>query len=517
MPRLLFFFVFFFSCSIIAQEQESGVLSDSEMNALSEAMAIDEEKPSEPIQTSGDITPQELDQINEQASSDQTDAIQGLQCEEEFSDSPPFYISTTTNSSDRWKIGTTVDASSNRIVTENFRNEAGAANKRIARGSIVNVRGENREELERLIRENGEGFKVPVSVQSANDTYKRFHSEENLFVEKGDEGYIWSKSLKAPSEENVFILTEDTYLTPDVADSNLKGKGLRPIVNADGDFKRRVCCEVNVSKQEPNCETSYMYNVIGSSENDPYQNKVVFADHTCFEKDIRPLTNESHGHFNDLVNFMNANYNQEIQLTDLEFNDFGRARLPLAWEENSTATISGAGVGDKFVFYKNGDPFQSDTWGRPTTICSLYNLTDRFYDECIAKPGRSTEDCQARVGDLSFVTPGEKSNGKDLLGHSSHESGNCIDLRPFRSDENYGPTEVGGAGYNRALNEEFIDIAKEMGASPIYLNDSGIKNSTYMDDHHNHIHICFPPENSTVAASCSSRRNSAIEAVANSE
>lgn len=451
MTRSLILFLFFFSFAIEAQEQESGILSDAEMDALNEAIVADEGEPAEPAQTSGDITPQELDQINEQVSSDSANASQGLQCREEFSDSPPFYISTTTNSSDRWNIGTTVDGSSNRIVTENFRNEAGAANKRIARGSIVTVRGENKDELERLIRENGEGFKVPVSVQSANDTYKRFHAEENLFVEKGDEGYIWSKSLNAPNEENVFILTQDTYLTPDVADSNLKGKGLKPIVNADGEFKRRVCCEDGVADQEASCETSYMYNVIGSSNSDPYNNQVVYADHTCFEDDIRPLTDESHGQFNDLVNFMNANYNQNIQLTDLEFNDFGRARLPLGWEENSTATISGAGVGDKFVFYKNGDPFQSDTWGRPTAICSLYNLTDRFYDECIAKPGRSTEDCQARVGDLSFVTPGEKSNGKDLLGHASHESGNCIDLRPFRNDENYGPTVVGGAGYDRSL------------------------------------------------------------------
>lgn len=68
-----------------------------------------------------------------------------------------------------------------------------------------------------------------------------------------------------------------------------------------------------------------------------------------------------------------------------------------------------------------------------------------------------------------------------------------------------------------ALNEEFIDIAKEMGASPIYLNDSQIENSSDMGGHHNHIHICFPPENATVAASCSSRRTTATETVADSE
>jgi hypothetical protein len=536
-----------------------GSLTDAENAAIAAAVAealggvqLDEvsaENEVKPVMTAQEVEAAVLNQGTKPVDVAQT--LQALSCQSSFTDIPPFYVSSTTNRVDAYRNGVNAgDPKYNAI--ENFRNEKGEASKRIARGSIVTVRGENRLELaQKLLKADQEkGWRVPVKVKSANDTYTGLALHKSKFVKKDDEGYIWSKSLGKPGSNQTFVVMEDSYLTPDVESSNLKNKGLKPVTDKDGKYKVNQCCREempepryatnakdgspvkdgngnpirivtedergNIIPDKPvlKCEESYFYTVVGGKGDSELDGKEITINHDCFDKAIRPLVDEEKDQFEEMMAFMNENYGVNMSFDSLMFNDFGSAALPMKNVKDTTAVMAGEGINDKFVYYKNYDPHQSDVWGKPTTLCSLYNLTDKFYDACIKVEGRTAQDCKARVGDLGFVTPGEKPNGKDLLGHRSHNNGTCIDLRPFRNDGSYRGLDVGDAGYDRAMNEEFINMAKEMGASPIYLNDSNIKNSSYMKDHDDHMHICFPPSDPVVSKSCSSRRATPARAVA---
>lgn len=559
------FFIFFlmsFSQLAFSEENKSPVprMTAEELQAfidhqasLQEPVGRDEIK---------DILKRELkDRIREKQNTTKNDSNQ-VNCKEEFSEVPPFLISKV----DKGTAGTekymsaangnrkvTVKGDSSVLAQENFHFENQSKARRISRGTLVTLRGSEEDIKANLARlkAGGKGFRVPVTVTSPNETYQQFTDQKNEvpFVAKNDEGLLWSKSMSSPTKDDRFIVMEDSYLLPDLKDQNLKGKGLEPIVDeVSGKYKINKCRrmeevvryatdgsgdpvldgngnparvvqhdergnEIPAEKVEK-CQISHMYTIVGASGDQSLNGKVISIDHSCFEAGIRPVKKDELDQYENMVKFMNENHGTTLSLDQLEFNDWGKAKLPL--DNLETANISDSSINavrknGKFVYYKNSDAPNIDNWGNPTTICSLYNLTDKFFEKCKETPGRSDEQCMARVGDMSFITPVNKHNpgggwkNKDPLDHKSHHTGNCIDLRPFRNDDDFGRLEHTYSTYDREITQEFVNMAKKFGANNILFNDSKIKGAARAGGHDNHLHICFPPKNKTVKESCSQR------------
>jgi hypothetical protein len=83
--------------------------------------------------------------------------------------------------------------------------------------------------------------------------------------------------------------------------------------------------------------------------------------------------------------------------------------------------------------------------------------------------------------------------------HKTHDTGNCIDIRPSR--KNYDPEhpklQYNWRNYDQGKTKELIELAIQMGAHPVFFNDPDLctgKNkicATSTSAHANHVHLCF--------------------------
>ncbi|MBX2995733.1 MAG: SH3 domain-containing protein [Bdellovibrionaceae bacterium] len=149
--------------------------------------------------------------------------------------------------------------------------------------------------------------------------------------------------------------------------------------------------------------------------------------------------------------------------------------------------------------YNPDSPPGSDAYAAPHTACALGALAQEW--KKTACPGGGG--CRLSWGDISHKTRPRWN------GHVSHTDGECIDIRPFNVGEfsNTGRTWQ-SRGYDRQKTRDFINMARRMGASPIFFNDRQLRKegrSGYASGHENHIHICFK-NNRTTQATCNNFR-----------
>jgi len=110
--------------------------------------------------------------------------------------------------------------------------------------------------------------------------------------------------------------------------------------------------------------------------------------------------------------------------------------------------------------------------------------------------------CKIMMGDLSFGTTQPSS-----WPHSTHRRGWCMDIWPMRK-QGCGEQELTwrSSCYSRSLTQSFVNLLIKHGAdagNQLFFNDPEIKETRYLSNHDDHIHVCFKPSNSIVKNSCS--------------
>lgn len=416
-------------------------------------------------------------------------------CEFAFTTIEPFYVSSVSGvNSENFSIGTVNDSENGEnIATENFWITANKKNKKwISRGTIVKIDASLDQRVsisERIAKD--EGFLVPIEVIRAHNTYKRFKSasEQATHVANKDKGFIWSRSIK-PAQLSQYRVEKESILfnldPTQTAQTLPRGSTLEPVVSDRGQYKTYDCCD----EQKKSCTRTYVFRVNVYNDKGIAQVRELGLDaNQCELTDLRPIPRGSIQDLESMKNLLASQFDMNWNLSDFDINDWGFIRLPLTNEREGTG-ITGVGPGNAYVHYQGGDPQYSDTWGKPYTVCTLLKLTKAWQEQCAGKG------CLPQVGDLAFATPVSKmSDGGGPLGHSTHHSGECIDIRPFRNDDQLEGSTHRSAEYSRSQTEKFLKLAVEMGASPAYFNDQAITKSvpgvTSYKGHDNHIHICF--------------------------
>jgi hypothetical protein len=175
------------------------------------------------------------------------------------------------------------------------------------------------------------------------------------------------------------------------------------------------------------------------------------------------------------------------------------------------------------IHYRSDDPNANDAYGHPTSICAFFQAVKKFNSSCTS-PG-----CRIQWGDFY--------HSDFWYTHVDHVNGSCVDVRPLRKTEGYGPLNIFvyskkctknqdgtqkcttisslNREYDRPNTQKLVDTfiaaggvgkAEENGTVKIpnlLFNDTrGIKGVTRARGHDNHIHVCFPPHNEKVQAAC---------------
>ena len=320
----------------------------------------------------------------------------------------------------------------------------------------------------------------------------------------GDIGYIHARSLERASEY-VYVLNENSPL--------LLTKGPKPTVpiymsmvkEGKGYAVNRCCSKDHVSDQE-HCFDSYKFELRRSDDNSVFKDMYISMDYCNVFDFARPIKD---GELSPLLGAVEATRIQYPE-TDLFNLDIlvGEGLRPyltkIAVDPQTNKGPHGS------YHYKRDDHFSSDTWALPSTSCVFKRIAEKWQAEC-TDPG-----CQLQFGDLYH---------EDAWGvHEGHDSGRCVDIRPFRKDTIVGgikPDDDKGLTYNvpgtsrdnprydRDKTRKFIQLLIKAGSKSILFNDSkvekGIEKNWIINratNHNNHIHVCFTPSDDTVRETC---------------
>lgn len=141
--------------------------------------------------------------------------------------------------------------------------------------------------------------------------------------------------------------------------------------------------------------------------------------------------------------------------------------------------------------YKPDDRVNSEAYLKPTSQCAFLEVLKKHQQQC------TSAGCQVHFGDAFH---------QDSWGvHGGHDSGECIDIRPFRKSDN---TDEGFSykwgRYDRDKTKNFVALLKESGAKTIIFNDSKIPGLSRDSRgiHDDHIHVCFGENTSKVQKTC---------------
>jgi hypothetical protein len=167
------------------------------------------------------------------------------------------------------------------------------------------------------------------------------------------------------------------------------------------------------------------------------------------------------------------------------------------------------GPGDPpvYVHALGDDDLDSDIWGTPALVVALMELSAGWHERCVTRiaplakiPAHvAKKACTVQINDLGWYN----DRLPDPLGHASHATGRCVDIRPFRNDGSWFETnwrkkdDRKGVGqrYSRVLTEAFLRYTMdEHRFTSVIFNDRSIrkklKNVRKLAGHDDHIHMC---------------------------
>ena len=180
-----------------------------------------------------------------------------------------------------------------------------------------------------------------------------------------------------------------------------------------------------------------------------------------------------------------------------------RPQLEMEWEREDLQTqaqrdraIHAVGPSSYWLHFLGTDAPYSDSWARPETIEALSVLAQGWWAHCTDLRPSQRSPCVLQLGDLAWYN----ARRPDPLGHAEHYSGNCVDLRLFRTDGSRyeawwnRPDDRSGreTGYSRQLTQAFVDFAHHHASvDRIYFNDPNVTGVESAPGHDDHLHLCF--------------------------
>lgn len=430
-------------------------------------------------------------------------------CKIAYTNRSPFYVvDVNKNSQDTFYLSNNpsyVSASYNKqgrskLLTESVYDDQFHRNGRVVKRNTI-VRAKNK------IQSNSEVF-VEVEILSEKNT--NLNKILTNPLNKGETGYLSSKSLRSIKDSELMILNKDTFFISNTGNKFKTDAGsyLEPI-SSNGIYKIRQC------RIDGKVQYFYLYNLKSLDGESKEQVEIHQSSLSCLDLSI--AEKKDYSNLKRFLSSMENLYGKSYSFDELEYNEFGLVNLPQIITNPNTREIVSISYNEKFVHYKGGDPLGSDTWGQPDTICEFMTIANDWFDYCHTTLGYSKNRCKIQVGDISWISPGKMDNGKDPLWHRHHNDGTCIDIRPFRADDKLIGTTIDFdvKGYDPKINEKFLKFIMAKKASPIYFGDKSLSKKlgkinrncdlhnpkNDLDQgvlnckgHMNHIHFCLKPE-----------------------
>ena len=419
----------------------------------------------------------------------------GFICTEMKTEKQPFYIS------DEYKQGDKIWENLRNIDDENLKDQY------IPRGSIVYTPPEFIEKLDDSER------RIPVKVLSVpsleneekikKSRARSSNSIRSMISTTGSKkraapfttGWIDKKSVRKAGDYT-FQLIKDSPLFHTPGQVNLN-KNFISLAHSEGSFDIKRCCSRDILQSEQVCFDKYKFIVKDKDNKELDSFFISERSMECnFIRNLAPIANSIAEPVKSILDILRGQ-NAGMSIDQLEM-------LPALNRWRSTGpTISrsemikfqidaetGEGPFNSF-HYRADDSVNSDAYLKPQSHCAFLQVLKKHKKDCTGKG------CQVQFGDMYH---------HDNWGsHASHDSGECIDIRPFRKsdDENKGLT-YNYSRYDQDKTKKFIKLLQDSGAKTIIFNDREISGPRRDSSgaHNDHIHVCFGENVSKVKQTC---------------
>lgn len=441
-------------------------------------------------------------------------------CQVSETEKPPFYISDEYRQGDK--------------IWENFRSlkDKNDVIGFIPRGSIVYAPPELTESVispddyvpVQVVTVENETRSEIVNARGRSKRFYTTSSPSNRkipLIEKGQEGFL-SRNAMQPAGKYTFFVKEDSPLHRSMGGSPSLANLPLTLRVEDGKYQGQRCCvSESLVDEEPVCHFRYSFETLpkeGESV-DVYNIDIMACnvmDSVFPVQSFDDIGNGSEGFdptdkglahaVNNILLNMRERYpgfgiGSGFQGDEIEFG--GLKFLPEHRRANRSATLEREYMMKIPIDqetkegpfnsrqYNPDDSMSNDAFLRPVPMCAFMEVLKKFEKDC-----GGGIDCQVQFGNMY--------HSRDWNVHESHGDGTCVDLRPMRTDpENIANgLVVGGWNYDREKTRKLVNVLREAGGDPLYLNDSKIKGSTSLKGHHNHIHVCFNPRRRNVKETC---------------
>ena len=408
---------------------------------------------------------------------------------------PPFYISDEYEQGDR--------------IWENFRKFENdkIVDKYIPRGSIVYT-------PEEMIGTEGSTVSVPVKILSVpskenedrirNSKSNRRNSIEDKVadskslkginrkrVKVNDIGWIGKASLKE-AKNHTFMVTKDSPIYKSPAGTAISDKQITLSYDDTG-YDVLRCCTPDTFNGPITCFDRYKF-ILQDLEGNDLESFYVKNLECSFIQNLAPISNTIITPIKSILNLMRVE-SPKFSIDELELlpsyqswsgytSRIKRSEMAKMPYDNET---SQGPFGS--YHYRPDDQQNSDAYMKPNSQCALLQVLKKHQESC------TTAGCQVQLGDMYH---------HDNWGsHESHDSGECVDIRPFRKndDDNAGLSYTQTSRYDREKTKSFIKLLRDSGARVIIFNDTQIT-ARRLENHNNHIHVCFGENRQKVKNTC---------------
>lgn len=354
-------------------------------------------------------------------------------------------------------------------------------------------------------------------------------------VVAGSKGYIHYHSLKKVSDY-VFTVKEDSLLEEKPGD-DFAGKKIKFKLRDNGLFATRTCCFTLAADEEYQSCSEYYFFEIFDENNNLIETKIITEDlhdedniMCSIYNQLIPIAKEDDDEITKIYNLLDdyAGVDTELKIFRKELEIIPKMRdegadkslIKIPIDENNNGPYGS-------LHYTPDDKKNSDSFMTPFAACAFMQVLKKQQEMC-SDPG-----CKVMFGDMYHK--------KEWHTHASHHSGTCVDVRPFRLEDD--DLSKGGLSYSatyrydRDKTQKFIEMLMDAGAGPIYFNDNTLRKKysqkvngkwvpaqtermkemypdtngkkpsdvsvpTYSSGHNSHIHFCFEPDNPRAQKTC---------------
>lgn len=332
---------------------------------------------------------------------------------------------------------------------------------------------------------------------------KKSTSPKPQFASAGDIGYLHLKDIEKVRDQEgyVFMVKKETPLYQFLSDerSDIESFALQ-LHQQDGKFLVNECCReiLNQSQQvAKDCRDFAIYKVIDlDSGNEVALDSQLEAEcEDCLMKHVIPMHKEFVKPLASILAAIKTDTALETisSISKLNFVDSrGYVQIPVDPADSSSESRRGP-FGSMQYEPEKGN---ADLYLKPEVACGFTQVLKTWQKKYC--PNNSA-DCRIEFGNASHAVHNSSTSNKVAWPHASHDSGECIDVRPNYKRGSTGGRTFGSSDFDEIKFINMMNLFNQLGPESCFTSHNKMnrlfQNSagcSYRSDHNDHLHICFP-------------------------